>query len=220
VLAVAPAGQCVVTTVEAGELTTSPRVPPNPMLMGFDAGASVALSGPRGKVATLQKRTGEAAYSSTLASAFAGSPTNFLEAGPWEMSAPGGSDILAFRATAILPDPVSLRAPLTASRRASLNVSWTGGGTTDQVLLVGTSQSGIRPSEGSTGAFACTPTPGTRTFLVPAAVLSQIPGGVGILTVVSSGSGPAPSLDVSGGGKIDFTAFTYAYSASVVIRFE
>ena len=119
-----------------------------------------------------------------------------LGAGNYSIAGAGGADVGAF-------GPVSLGVPTlinvtsnfadgtTFSRSTPLQVTWTGGGSSDMVLIYGRSYklgAGVQPPVSDPGqfrsmAFVCSTTASAGQFSVPVDVLQQLPTGQLSLTV-------------------------------------
>jgi uncharacterized protein (TIGR03437 family) len=148
-----------------------------------------------------------------------------LTAGTYTLTGSGGASVGPFTATVTLGAPFNVTGglPTTVNRNSGLNLSWTGGNSSDVVVISGTAATGSGANE--TGAsFLCFTTAGQGTFTVPASILGQLPAvtstqtGAGTLSVTtrvspSSGDGlfTAP---LTGGGSISDAVFVGTTSTS------
>jgi uncharacterized protein (TIGR03437 family) len=210
-------GTCSVLSFNPQETTDTPDLPEIAVVRALDAGAALRLSGPGGKTSMLTKAQGDGKYEATLS--FAGS--NFLQAGRWELSGQGGPDIGVFTAAIDLPEPMAWsNKTSTVSRSQPFAVSWTGSGGNDMVLITGISFQGGLLNPQPMGAFVCTALASSRTFSVPANIVSQLAAGEGAVIVASGGLGPRSTIPLTRGGNLDFVAFTYFSLDSGLVRFQ
>jgi uncharacterized protein (TIGR03437 family) len=140
-----------------------------------------------------------------------------LGAGNYSVAAAGGADVGAFGPVSLgVPTLISVTSNFadgtTFSRSTPLQVAWTGGGSSDMVLIYGRSYklgTGVQPPVSDPGqfrsmAFVCSTTASAGQFAVPVDVLQQLPTGQLSLTVshMPSQSGvsrfSAPGLTLGG----------------------
>ena len=104
--------------------------------------------------------------------------------GQYTLSGAGGKDVGPFTGMVNLGSPLTITGglPTTVNRSAGLTLKWTGGNSSDLVIIEGlaaTSSSTITASGTTfteTGAeFVCTTTAGSGGFTVPASITSQFP---------------------------------------------
>jgi uncharacterized protein (TIGR03437 family) len=149
-----------------------------------------------------------------------------IVAGTYALTAAGGADVLAFKASVTLGSPLTVTGglPNSVTRGAGLTLNWTGGNTTDIVEISGMSGtvSGSGTSSVESGAqFVCFTTAGQGTFTVPSSILTQLPavtaaaisGGTGFGSLfIYSGVNPTSgnglfSAPLAAGGSIDNSTF-------------
>ena len=217
-------GQCFVTNINPQETTDAPDLPTNPAVRVLDAGSVLRLAGPANRTRDLTRAQGGTSYAATLSSSFlGGSGPAFLQAGQWQLSGTGGTDISAFTASITLPDPLTLTAPSSSvSRNAALTVNWTGGSANDLVNIAGLSIPGgiLNAANSPVGAFVCTALASARTFTVPSSIVSQLPAGDGALLLLGAGQGSRPTIPLVRGGNLDIAAFVYTFIDSAQLRFQ
>ena len=212
-------GSCVVTTFSGNY---------NPLagltFQNLDAGASIGVSGPNGNK-TLLKQTaaGFTFYSATLGD---GTPGNYLDAGQYTITGPGGPDVGSFTARLTLPQPLvwTNQASITTVNRASgVTLTWSGGDPAGFVTISGSSFVLLSDGASVVGAtFTCTARTSDGSFTVPAVVLLALPASgsisAGGVTITTPGS-----LSLTGSSA--FTPFTatgldLAFASSVVTTSE
>ncbi len=162
-------GGCVV--VES--LTASPKL----TNLGLDAG-NITVTGPGG--VTQQVPAGATGtYLTTL-------PAGFLTAsgGTFTFHGSGGADVGAFTAAVTVPTPIlnwtNQSAAVNVTRAAGLPITWTGGGSSSYVEIIGSSSS----VDGALGGFfTCIASSGAGQFTVPNYVLGALPAGSGSVVV-------------------------------------
>jgi adhesin/invasin len=144
----------------------------------LDAGA-VTLTGPSGSgITNLALQETSNAYSVSIATELSGVVIPGQQSnvtvipGTYTLKGAGGKDVGAFNASMTLGAPLTITGglPTTVTRASGLTLNWTGGNSTDLVLIVG----GSGPNSGAT-QFVCTTTAGKGTFTVPASILNQLP---------------------------------------------
>jgi uncharacterized protein (TIGR03437 family) len=217
-------GQCFITNVNPEETTDAPDLPANPAVRILDAGTLLRLSGPANRSRDLTRVQGGTSYAATLSSSFlGGTGAPFLQAGQWQISGTGGTDVGSFNASVTLPDPLALVAPPTSvTRSGAMTVNWTGGTGNDLVYIAGISIPGglLNAGNSPVGAFVCTALASVRTFTVPANIVAQLPVGEGALLLINQGAGSRPTIPLVRGGNVDIAAFTYSFIDSAQVRFQ
>jgi uncharacterized protein (TIGR03437 family) len=226
-----PAGSCVVETINSPPIPTSATPPVTGEL---NAGASLQLTGPVGKSASLPfASTG---YTDTVAQSNFGSPApTFIAPGSWTMTGTGGPDLGAFSATITVPTALSCTncgTINTITRSTPLTINWTGGGSSqDWVQIGGISTAPLIADTTKNVAvvFQCAAHATDRTFTVPANILSQLPAapdnplastfGTLVLTNVlnTNNSFTAP---LKAGGNLDLAFFNYSSVFLRVVGFQ
>jgi uncharacterized protein (TIGR03437 family) len=190
----APSNSCQVYTTTSTSASSSPVTFSGKNL---DAG-KITLTGPSGSSITNAALTQDSRNNYSLAigteisgvGSIPGLPSiGTLVAGRYTLAGAGGKDVGAFNGGMTLGAPLSITGglPATVNRGAGLTLNWTGGNSTDLVLILGE----VSTSSG-TGAnvtvtineFICTTNAGAGTFNVPASILTQLPAA----TITSSGS--------------------------------
>lgn len=179
----------------------------------LDAGAQLTLNGPGVSSKAVPKNAG--VYSAGLNTSQ--SQTGVLTAGTYTLTGPGGADVGPFTATINLATPVTWTnqdATTEINRSQALPITWSGGGSSDVVSILGMSGivSGIG-ADATTDAkiFLCLAKASDGNFTVPTTVLSQldpVPAssttGIGLLAV-TSGTAPAPfTAPLTAGGNVDY----------------
>jgi uncharacterized protein (TIGR03437 family) len=221
-----PAGSCVVETIDSPPIPTSATPPVTGEL---NAGASLSLSGPGGKMASLPfAATG---YIDTVGQSNFGSPApTFIAPGSWTMTGSGGPDVGPFSATITVPSPLvctNCANLSTISRSTPLTINWTGGGgSQDWVQIGGISTAPLIADSTKNVAvvFQCAAHATDGTFTVPANILSQLPaapdnplnstfGTLILINVLNTNNSFTAPL--TAGGKLDLAFFNYS---SVFLR--
>ncbi len=192
----------------------------------LDAG-TITLNGPAGSnISNAALTDTNNAYSLSIGQTGVpgGVANGSIVAGNYALTATGGKDVDPFTVSLTLGSPLTITGglPSTVTESAGLTLNWTGGDSSDLVLIIG--YSGTITGTGTNQVtyvteFFCTTTAGTGTFTVPAAVLTQVPKvsssavasgtGVGFL-LVESGPTPvsfSPSLTAGGTAPSFFGAF-------------
>jgi uncharacterized protein (TIGR03437 family) len=220
-------GSCEVIRVTSTGATAQTHV------TNLDAG-QVTLTGPSGTNLTNQVVTESSnTYSYSIGTEGISIPgfggNGSILPGTYTLNGAGGNDVGPFSNVSITLGPaftLSSPLPTTITESAGLTLNWTGGNSSDQVLILGASGAitgtGTNSITSST-EFICTTTAGARTFTVPASILTQLPTvtaasinantGYGYLSVLDSVT-PAnfsPTLaSKDGGGTIPSTfSFTF-----------
>ena len=145
-----------------------------------------------------------------------------VSSGTYTLSGGGGADVGHFTASITVNSPLSITGglPATVNRSQDLTLNWTGGNSTDVVIIAGTSSvlaSGtVSNGTFSSTTFICTTTAGKQTFTVPSSILVELPAtpadGASVLSVFStsaptSGNGVF-TAPLTAGGNTDFGLFT------------
>ena len=133
------------------------------------------------------------AYSLSISRRFPASPLfracrtmGTIIGGQYTLTGSGGKDVGPFTGLVNLGSPLTITGglPSTVNRSAGLTLSWTGGNSSDLVIIEGlavttsstTTASGITFFTENGGEFVCTTTAGGGGFTVPASVTSQFAG--------------------------------------------
>jgi len=166
---VANFGACTVT------FYTGATPPSNPFTVtSLDAGPSLALTGPNGpKTLTKLSAGGLTVYSGNLDSS-----GNYLSAGAYTTTGPGGADVGPFTANITLPQPLvwtNMSSITTVNRAAGQLVTWTGGDPTGYVQIQGTSFIGLSQATAAFAIFTCTARTSEGSFNIPSYVLLSLP---------------------------------------------
>lgn len=144
--------------------------------------------------------------------------------GTYTLKASGGHDVGAFSATVTLGPTFTLTGglPTTINRSAGLTLNWTGGNSTDAVVIFGEAAVGsVANSDQTGGIFECFTTAGKGTFTVPASILTQLPavtsaqisgetatGSIAVVTSVQPSSGDGYfNAPLTSGGTITNATF-------------
>lgn len=218
-------GSCTILTA-AGSTAPTGSV----LAAGLDAGASLNVNGPKG-AKSLAKAPGAnpGVYSGQLSSGtpnipgLPGGGGDYLDAGAYTVTGPGGADVGSFSANITLP------APLTWSNQDSINdvtrsqgvtVTWTGGAPSDYVQIFGVSSS---QTGNVTGSFVCTERASAGRFTVPASLLANLPASgqvEGAATgALSVGSAPATPARFTATG-IDAGFLTYVVASVKILNYR
>jgi uncharacterized protein (TIGR03437 family) len=174
--------------------TTAPPTPSSPFSSGsaslLDAGA-ITLTGPGGSgINGLPFTETSNIYSLSISEQIPGVTLPGLQnngtiiGGQYTLKGSGGKDVGPFTGTVNLGSLLTITGglPSAVTRSAGLPLTWTGGNSSDLVLIEGlaisststTTTTGITVTE--TGAeFVCTTSAGNGGFTVPASVTSQMP---------------------------------------------
>jgi len=115
-------------------------------------------------------------------------PPPFLDGGPFTISGPGGQDVGPFTTTVALAPAIHwTNPPSTINRSSPLTLTWTGGNSSQLVLILGGSTD--QTSKGS-GGFVCLAQAAAGTFTVPADALADLISTAG----ATSSNGPVGML--------------------------
>jgi uncharacterized protein (TIGR03437 family) len=192
----------------------------------LDAGA-VTLTGPSGSgITNLALTETSNSYSVSIATEGLTIPglqnNGTVVAGTYTLKGAGGKDVGAFSASMTLGSPLTITGglPTTVTRSAGLTLNWTGGNSTDLVVIVGSSGT-VTGTASSSTEFICTTTAGKATFTVPASILDQLPaasasaisaGTASSFLIVESTTSPSAgnglfSAPLTAGGSISNATF-------------
>lgn len=149
---------------------------PNLTYTSLDAGAFLTVSGGAGNRSAERSRNsvGQIVYSATIGTGAAG---NYLDAGRYTLTGPGGADVGSFTGSIQVGPELEWtnRTSLTSvDRSRPLTVTWTGGEPSTLVTIQGTSTV-IQGTSVSATSFQCYARNTDRQFTVPVSVLSQLP---------------------------------------------
>jgi uncharacterized protein (TIGR03437 family) len=192
----------------------------------LDAGA-VTLSGPGGSnlsstpfIETSDVYTlsiGEQGLPSIAAGSYG---NGVIVAGNYTLKGAGGQDVGAFTGNVTLGAPFNVTGgvPTVVNRSAGLTLNWTGGNSSDLVLISGEAAIGTNPNQ-TGAAFICYTTAGKGTYTVTSSTLNQLPAvtaaqnsaqtGVGYLSVlVITAPGGSFNAPLTAGGTISNAGFT------------
>jgi uncharacterized protein (TIGR03437 family) len=130
-------------------------------------------------------------------------PPPFLDGGPFTISGTGGADVGKFSATVALAPAITwTNPPSTINRSSPLTLNWTGGSSSQTVMILGGSTD---QNSGASGGFLCIAPAGAHSFTVPVnALTTLVPTGG-----ATSSSGPIGFLSLmpmNFGSTQNFTA--------------
>jgi len=188
---VASVGSCIVTTSR----TVQGQTFTGPVYTALNAGDALSVKGPAGTKQMPKLQDVPGSYSGDFGTSMvlpnipglppgvpipglpASSPP-FLEAGNYSVdNGAGGADVGAFTATLAIPTPMTWtnQDQVTAvTRSQGVTVRWTGGASTAQVVIIGTSSNRVGTATVS-GAFVCTAPVSAGEFTVPSIVTLSLP---------------------------------------------
>jgi uncharacterized protein (TIGR03437 family) len=148
--------------------------PPINIVAGLDVGPQVTVQGPNG---SKNASVSGGQFNTTLSDS-----GNFLSAGAYTVSAPGGADAPAFKASITIPalptmtsPPPDAANPFSVTRSNGLTVTWSGGQANGPIQLEGFSATDNTNTNGAD--FLCSAPAGAGTFTVPPSVLLALPAG-------------------------------------------
>jgi uncharacterized protein (TIGR03437 family) len=147
--------------------------PPITLLGTLDPGSTLTVQGPSGSKAF--------PISGGQAGGSLSGGGNFLNAGAFTVSAPGGADIPAFSTNITIPPFPSLTSPTpdgkptTVSRSSGLTVTWTGGSSAAYLEIDGSSATDNTFTTGA--SFQCVAPASAGSFTIPPSVLLALPAG-------------------------------------------
>jgi len=129
-------------------------------------------------------------------------PPPFLDGGPFTISGTGGADVGKFSATVALAPAITwTNPPSTINRSSPLTLNWTGGSSSQTVMILGGSSD---QNSGASGGFLCIAPAGAHSFTVPVnSLITLVPTGG-----ATSSSGPIGFLSLMpmNFGSQNFTA--------------
>jgi uncharacterized protein (TIGR03437 family) len=164
----------------------------------LDAGAQLTVTGGAGgATGTMTQSLGSASpyvglLGAILNTSGATVPPPFLDGGPFTISnGAGGKDVGKFSATIALSPAITwINPPSTINRASPLTLTWTGGDSTQTVMILGGSSD---QTSKATGGFLCFAPAGAHSFTVPLNSLADlIPTG----GAATSSSGPVGFLSL------------------------
>ena len=164
----------------------------------LDAGAQLTVTGGAGgATGTMSHSLGSASpyvglLGAILNTSGATVPPPFLDGGPFTISnGAGGKDVGKFSATIALSPAITwINPPSTINRASPLTLTWTGGDSTQTVMILGGSSD---QTSKATGGFLCFAPAGAHSFTVPLNSLADlIPTG----GAATSSSGPVGFLSL------------------------
>jgi uncharacterized protein (TIGR03437 family) len=181
-----PPGACSSTSTKADQGTlTSNIFGIDPTIAStLDAGAQLTVTGGAGGASgTMTQSLGTAnPYAGLLGgilniSSSMTMPPPFLDGGPFTVSGPGGKDVGPFTTNiALTPAITWTNPPSTINRASPLTLTWTGGDSTEVVVIGGSSTD---QTSKAYGGFTCVAPAGAHSFTVPVNTLADlIPVGV------------------------------------------
>ncbi len=214
-------GYCVVSTFSGSSAGVDPFAATK-----LDAGAQLTLTGPNGNKTLTKNATGT--YSADLGTSISipgvtlppgvpGNAPGYLDPGTYTVIGPGGQNVGAFTARVTVPQPLTtnLDSIATVSRGASLNVTWTGGGSNEYVTVSGFSAR-TNPTAGA--IFTCTERASVGRITVPAEILLAMPASdTGSLSVSSSPISDTARFTASG---LDYGVIVYSSSESKNLPYQ
>ena len=183
-------------------------------------GGTITLTGPGGSglsgVTIPEKKN---AYELNFSGAGATINGNFVP-GTYTLAGSGGKDVGPFNVSINVPTILTVtNMPSSVTRSAGLTLNWTGGNSSDPVLIRGDATNLVNGVQ--TGAtFACLTTAGAGSFTVPASILNQLPpvssaaitagtavGGINVVWYVGTFPvlGSACSAPLTAGGSTNST---------------
>ena len=181
-----PPGACSSTNTKADQGTlTSNIFGIDPTIAStLDAGAQLTVTGGAGGASgTMTQSLGTAnPYAGLLGgilniSSSMTMPPPFLDGGPFTVSGPGGKDVGPFTTNiALTPAIAWTNPPSTINRASPLTLTWSGGDSTEVVVIGGSSTD---QTSKAYGGFTCVAPAGAHSFTVPVNTLADlIPVGV------------------------------------------
>ncbi len=193
---------------------------------GLDAGNPLVLTIPGGGTKNLVAQANSKGYYSTPSTI---DPTNpqlpqpWLTAGNYTIDVPGGVDVAKFTRLLTVPTPLvwtNMDALTDITRSSGVQVQWSGGDTTDIVLI-----SGASTANGVGGGFYCITQNNKTSFTVPADVLSVLPvtGAAqqdgGLLMVGSTASATKAAMNPKP-ADLDVATFTYSFTSMKLVNYK
>ncbi|HEX4595511.1 MAG TPA: hypothetical protein VH157_14605 [Bryobacteraceae bacterium] len=196
------AGTCSVANIDASVLDFNDLFGDNPIAQNLDTG-SLTLSGP-GTTKDLGAFGGTIKIYDGADIPGLSSAQSVLVDGDWTLSGAGGREVGSFSVPFTLQNQFKLQnVPATITRGQPLNVSWSGGGSSDSdtVRIVAW---GLRFS-GAVPVVICTAPAKAGSFTIPGNLTSQFAGDAGSGGLFAySASQPIPfSAPLAAGGSLD-----------------
>jgi len=168
-LASLPSG-CVVTPIPAAPATVATGVG-----VLLDAG-TITLTGPAGSGLSAVEipESKQNAYELNFSGAGTTINGNFVP-GTYTLAGSGGKNVGPFNVSINVPAIFTItNMPTSVTRSAGLTLDWTGGNSSDPVLITGDASNQVNGVQ-TGAAFACLTTAGAGSFTVPASILNQLP---------------------------------------------
>jgi hypothetical protein len=206
-------------------------VDPYPLLtfVSLDAGNPLTVTGPNG-LKNVPKTTNSVGNISYAADTGAGVAGNWMDPGSYTFTGPGSTAVGKFSGNLTVPTEFVVTNPsalATINRAAGVTVTWTGGDPDTLVFISGSSYISS-PTGALTGAsFQCYERNPAGRFVVPLAVLQQLPASgtlpAGTASIILPGSLAANSISkqvrvpVPG---IDVFSLTSSYNYSFTARYQ
>jgi virginiamycin B lyase len=155
----------------------------------LDAGAQLTVTGGAGGASGTLTQTSPNPYMGLLGGILnvqgATLPPPFLDGGPFTVSGPGGADVGPFSTTVPLAPAITwTNPPSTINRASPLTLTWTGGDSTQSVVVIGSSTD---QTSKAYGGFTCVAPAGAHSFTVPVNSLSDM-----VSTAATAGSSSSP----------------------------
>lgn len=180
-------GSCTLYTYNGKSSATTPTATTMPI--GLDAGATIDITGPKGKQ-QLKRDAKTGLYSASLGTgqdipslpgipSIPGIPTTataFMEPGTFTVSSGGGEDIKSFNTGFNIPAMFSWtnQSALTSiPRSADMEVTWSNSDANGYVVITGFSVGDIKNFQAA--AFNCLAKGSDKSFVVPSAILQALP---------------------------------------------
>jgi len=142
----------------------------------LDAGAQLTVTGGAGGASGALPQSGTNPYMGLLGGVLniegATLQPPFLDGGPFTISGPGGKDVGPFSTSIPLAPAITwTNPPSTINRASPLTLNWTGGNSTQTVMIIGSSTD--QTSKGY-GGFTCVAPAGAHSFTVPVNSLADL----------------------------------------------
>jgi uncharacterized protein (TIGR03437 family) len=173
----------------------------------LDAGTPLTVTGGAGGASgTIAQTSATSPYMGLLGGILSGStlPPPFLDGGPFTISGPGGKDVGAFSTTIALAPAITWTSPPSTINRASpLTLTWTGGDSTQTVMILGGSTD---QTSKASGGFLCVAPAGAHSFTVPVNSLADLIPTTGAATGSSGPIGILGLMPMHLGSTQSFTA--------------
>jgi uncharacterized protein (TIGR03437 family) len=141
----------------------------------LDAGTPLTVTGGAGGASgTIAQTSATSPYMGMLGGILSGStlPPPFLDGGPFTISGPGGKDVGKFSITVPLSPAINwTNPPSTINRGSPLTLNWTGGDSTQTVMILAGSTD---QTSKASGGFLCVAPAGVHSFTVPVTALADL----------------------------------------------